>query len=84
MKIENISMEIENINLNETPNDANNVLADSKIFLSDKEKNRITVGSITNKGVVEGLTTFKNWLINGEVIGRWRDVYEDGGKFYFR
>jgi hypothetical protein len=69
---------------NETPTDANNVLADSKIFLSDKEKNRITVGSITNKGVVEGLTTFKNWLINGEVIGRWRDVYEDGGKFYFR
>jgi hypothetical protein len=60
------------------------MLADSKIFLSDKKKNRITVGSVTNKGVVEGLTTFKNWLINGEVIGRWRDVYEDGGKFYFR
>ena len=68
----------------ETPTDANNVLADSKISLSDKEKNRIVVGSETNKGIVDGLTTFRNWLINGEVIGRWRDVYEDGGKFYFR
>lgn len=69
---------------NENPTDANNVLADSKIFLSDKEKNKITVGSLTNWGKVEGLTTFRNWVIKGEVVGRWRDVYDDGGKFYFR
>ena len=64
-------------------NNTNVLLADSKIFLSDKEKNRIVIGSETNRGKVEGLTTFRNWLINGEVIGRWRDVYEDDGKFYF-
>lgn len=67
----------------EQSNNANLLLADSKIFLSDKEKDRIVIGSETNRGKVEGLTTFRNWLINGEVVGRWRDVYEDGGKFYF-
>ena len=56
----------------------------SKIFLSDKEKNKIVIGSETNWGKVEGMTTFRNWVINNEVVGRWRDVYEDSGKFYFR
>ncbi len=64
-------------------NFAKPMLADSKIFLSDKDKNKITIGSETNLGIVEGLTTFRNWVIKGEVVGRWRDVYEDGGKFYF-
>ncbi len=67
----------------EQSNNANVLLVDSKIFLSNKEKNKITIGTETNRGKVEGLTTFRNWVIKGEVIGRWRDVYEDGGKFYF-
>lgn len=68
----------------EQSNNANVLLSDSKIFLSDKEKNRLVIDSETNWGIVEGLTTFRNWVIKGEVVGRWRDVYEDGGKFYFR
>lgn len=73
-----------NISKSTKGNNTNTLLADSKILLSDKEKNRITIGSETNFGIVEGLTTFRNWVIKGEVIGRWRDVYEDDGKFYFR
>ena len=73
-----------NISKSTKGNNANTLLVDSKIFLSDKEKNRITIGSETNIGIVEGLTTFRNWVIKGEVVGRWRDVYEDDGKFYFR
>ena len=73
-----------NISKSTKGNNANTLLVDSKIFLSDKEKNRITIGSETNLGIVEGLTTFRNWVIKGEVVGRWRDVYEDDGKFYFR
>jgi len=55
---------------------------ENKKLLSNKEKNRIVIGSETNIGKVEGLTLFRNWVINNEVIGRWRDVYENEGKFY--
>ena len=80
--MENKSTNVETSTTAQT--DANTVLADSKIFLSDKEKNQIVIGSETNWGKVEGLTTFRNWVVDGEVVGRWRDVYEEGGKFYFR
>jgi hypothetical protein len=52
-------------------------------LLSDKEKSRIKIGSATNLGTVDSITVFKNFVINGEVVGIWRDVYEKDGKFYF-
>ena len=65
------------------PNSGNTVLADSKIFLSEVDKRKITIGSKTNNGIVENLTMNGNWVVKGEVIGRWRDVVEVDGKFYF-
>jgi hypothetical protein len=54
-----------------------------RTLLSPIEKNKIVVGSITNKGIVSGITTFRHWVIEGEVVGRWRGVYESGGVYYF-
>ncbi len=53
------------------------------VFLSDLDKTQITIGSRTNKGVVKNITMSGNWVVDGNVIGRWRSVLKIEGKFYF-